>query len=152
MDIAPEIARSGLEGIRANVARSDVFDSVEEAYARARADNPVPPEQTHYARVRNSLMVTEDGQWTYRYDRALRDSSVNRIRMSPEEGWLSAARINVPTLLIRGENSNILDRAVAERFQQIVPECVLTEVAGSGHSVPLDKPEEFASVTRRFLE
>lgn len=152
VDIAPDIARSGLEGIRANVARSDLFDSVEEAYDRARLDNPVPPEKHHYDRVRNSLMRTKNGQWTYRYDRALRDPEVNRIRMSPEQGWQAAAKINVPTLLVRGENSNILDGDVAKRFEKTVPECSVVEVAGSGHSVPLDKPEEFALVASHFLE
>ena len=152
VDIAPDIARSGLEGIRANVARSDLFDSVEEAYDRARLDNPVPPEKHHYDRVRNSLMRTKNGQWTYRYDRALRDPEVNRIRMSPEQGWQAAAKINVPTLLVRGENSNILDGDVAKRFEKTVPECNVVEVAGSGHSVPLDKPEEFALVASHFLE
>ena len=152
VDIAPEIAKSGLRGIRSNVARSDLFDSVEEAYDRARLDNPIPPENHHYDRVRHSLMRTQSGQWTYRYDRALRDPEVNRIRMSPEQGWQAAAKINVPTLLIRGENSNILDGDVAKRFEKTVPECGVVEIAGSGHSVPLDKPEEFAVVASQFLE
>lgn len=151
VDIAPEIETQGLRTIQANVARSDLFDSPEEAFARARADNPVPPEDHHRARVYQSLMRTADGRWTYRYDRALRDPGVSREGIPAEHGWQLVAGIEVPTLLIRGENSDILSRPVAERFAREVRECRLVEVAGSGHPVPLDKPDAFLEAVLEFL-
>ena len=151
VDIAPEIATGGLRNILDKVARSDVFESVEEAFARARADNPVPPEAHHLHRVRNSLMRNEDGNWTYRYDRALRDRTNQRPRPSAEEGWRSVANINVPTLLVRGENSNLLDRGIAERMVSDIAEARLVEVQGAGHPVPLDKPDGFLDAVRTFL-
>lgn len=151
VDIAPEIDARGLETILSNVARSDVFESREAAFERAREDNPVPPEAHHRDRVYHSLMRTDDGRWTYRYDRALRDPGNRREGIAPEEGWRLVRSINVPTLLIRGEHSDILARGVAERFIREVPESRLEEVAGSGHPVPLDKPEDFLAVVRDFL-
>ena len=151
VDIAPEIATEGMRNIGQSVARSDVFDSVEEAFARAREDNPIPPEAHHFHRVRNSLMRTADGRWTYRYDRALRDPDNARPRPSVEEGWRSVAAIDVPTLLIRGEDSNILDREVADRMVRDIPDCRFVEVPGSGHSVPLDKPDAFLAAVRTLL-
>lgn len=151
VDIAPEIAAEGMRNIGESVARSDVFESVDAAFARAREDNPVPPEAHHLHRVRHSLMRTEDGRWTYRYDRALRDPSIVRPRPSVEDGWRSVAAIDVPTLLIRGEDSNILDRSVADRMVRDIPDCRFVEVAGSGHSVPLDKPDRFLDAARTFL-
>jgi pimeloyl-ACP methyl ester carboxylesterase len=151
VDIAPEVDISGLKTIQNNVSRSDVFGSREEAFVRARADNPVPPEAHHRYRVDHSLMRTADGRWTYRYDRALRDPSNRREGITPEEGWRLVANIGVPTLLIRGENSDILSRGVAERFVREVADCRLVEVEGSGHPVPLDKPEAFLEVVRDFL-
>ena len=64
VDIAPEIAKQGLKKIAANVARSDVFASREEAFARAREDNPIPPEEHHRHRVYNSscATMTADGR------------------------------------------------------------------------------------------
>lgn len=151
VDIAPEIGAQGLKNIQSNVSRSDVFTSREEAFARARADNPIPPEAHHRHRVDNSLMRTDDGRWTYRYDRALRDPTNRREAIPAEEGWRLAARINVPTLLIRGELSDILSAEVAQRFVDTAPDCRMIEVAGSGHPVPLDKPDEFLAAVQTFL-
>lgn len=151
VDIAPEIGAQGLKNIQSNVSRSDIFASRDEAFARARADNPVPPEAHHRYRVDNSLMRTDDGRWTYRYDRALRDPTNRREAIPPDEGWRLAANIAVPTLLIRGELSDILSAEVADRFVGAVPDCRLVEVEGSGHPVPLDKPDEFLDAVRTFL-
>ncbi len=151
VDIAPEIAKVGLERIYDNVQRSDRFASVEDAVARAREDNEIAPDDMLRDRVVNSMMRTEDGAWTYRYDRALRDPKVPRERLEPDEGWSRVANIAVPTLLVRGELSDILDQEIAERFCAAPPNCELVEVPGAGHSVPLDKPDEFLAAARAFL-
>jgi pimeloyl-ACP methyl ester carboxylesterase len=151
VDIAPEIDTRGLRTIQSNVARSDEFATREEAFARARTDNPVPPEDHHRSRVYQSLMRIEGGGWTYRYDRALRDPENPREGIAADQGWQLVTNIGVPTLLIRGEFSDILSRPVAERFASEVADCRLEEIAGSGHPVPLDKPDEFLQAVRTFL-
>ena len=151
VDIAPEIAAEGIQNIQQSVARSDVFDTVEDAFRRARADNPVPPEGHHYDRVRASLMRTDEGKWTYRYDRALRGPGSQRLRLTVDEGWGAVASFNVPTLLIRGEHSPLLSRDVADKFVSIAKNSQLVEVPGSGHPVPLDKPEGFLDAVQTFL-
>lgn len=152
VDIAPRIDRTGVSNIREGVARSDVFSSVEEAFARARADNPVPPVAHQFHRVRHSLMRTEDGNWTFRYDRALRNPNQSGLRTHTEEdGWSALKKVTVPTLLVRGENSALLSRATAEEFVHTVKDGTLIEIPGSGHSVPLDKPNEFLQAVETFL-
>ncbi len=151
VDIAPEIAPAGLANIQAGVARSAVFDSREAAFERARLDNPVPPPEHHRHRVDYSLMRTADGRWTFRYDPALRDPGVPRERLPVDEGWRRVAAIKVPTLLIRGENSNLLDRDIAQRMVDTLPDGRLVEVAGAGHPVPLDQPDGFLQAVRTFL-
>jgi pimeloyl-ACP methyl ester carboxylesterase len=151
VDIAPEIDVEGLQRIQAGVVRSDVFDSCEEAYARARADNPIPPDDQLRHRVEYSLMRRDDGRFTYRYDRALRDPKNPRKGIPPETGWKLVSNINVPTLLVRGELSDILSRPVAQRMAKAIPSCRLIEVAGSGHPVPLDQPAAFLDAVATFL-
>jgi len=151
VDIAPEIAASGLQRIQQNVARSDVFDSREAAFERAHKDNPIPPQAHQRKRVYESLMRTDDGSWTYRYDPALRDTSNPRERTSAADGWKLVENINVPTLLLRGELSNILDRDVAEKMVDTLQDGKLGEIEGSGHSVPLDKPDEFLQAVDAWL-
>jgi pimeloyl-ACP methyl ester carboxylesterase len=151
VDIAPEIDVEGLKRIQAGVVRPDVFASREDAFARAREDNPIPPADHLRYRVDYSLMRRADGRYTFRYDRALRDPKNPRQGIPAEEGWRLVSKINVPTLLIRGERSDILSAAVAKRMAAAIADCRLVEVAGSGHPVPLDKPDEFLAAVRTFL-
>jgi pimeloyl-ACP methyl ester carboxylesterase len=151
VDIAPELDVEGLKRIQAGVVRSDVFASIDEAYARARADNPIPPDDQLRHRIEYSLMRREDGRFTYRYDRALRDPANPRKGIPAEEGWRLVANINVPTLLVRGELSDILSKPVAARMAKAIPNCRLVEVPGSGHPVPLDKPDAFLDAVATFL-
>jgi pimeloyl-ACP methyl ester carboxylesterase len=150
VDIGPEIIRSGVERIRTGVQASDVFDSREAAFTQARAANPRPPEAHHRQRVYAGLMRTEDGKWTWRYDRALRAPNVLRPR-DPDVAWTSCAMIEVPVQLIRGELSDILAPEVAQRMLQTIPDAKFSEVKDAGHSVPLDTPDEFLATAREFL-
>ena len=99
VDIGPEIDRSGSSRIQANVQAVDTFASREEAFALARADNSRPPEALHRQRSDASLMRTEDGRWTYRYDRALRSPGKLRLR-DPGTAWRSCANIEASTQIV----------------------------------------------------
>ena len=150
VDIGPEIIQSGASRIRDGVRAKDVFASREEAFAAARKTNPRPPEAHHRHRVDLSLMRMEDGNWTFRYDRALRSPSTLRPR-NPDAAWKSCANFAVPTQLIRGELSDILSPEVAERMMQTIPNARFDLVKNSGHSVPLDVPDAFLATARDFL-
>ena len=152
VDIAPEIGSVGARAIQERVRQSDEFDSVEQAFERARAANPIPPDDVYFHRVRHSLMRTENGKWTYRYDRAYRTpGDAPRRRPSAEEGWQAVARISVPTMLVRGKHSPLLTREIADKFVGVAEDCTFVEIPGSGHSVPLDKPKEFGDAVLSFL-
>ena len=84
-------------------------------------------------------MLQADGTWTFRYDKALR---TNRLpRPATSDGWAMLPKIKAPTLLIRGELSDVLDVSVAERMLKEIPNCKFALVPGSGHSIPLESPE-----------
>jgi pimeloyl-ACP methyl ester carboxylesterase len=147
---APEAAPSGARRIQASVQGRDVFQGRDEALAAARAADSTPPEAHHRHRVEHSLMLTEDGRWTYRYDRALRVPGAVRVR-DPDAGWRAVANIAVPTLLVRGEVSDLLSPEIAQRMLDANSNIRLTTVRGAGHSVPLDRPDGFLSACREFL-
>jgi pimeloyl-ACP methyl ester carboxylesterase len=151
VDIGPEIGATGSARIQAGVRQSDSFESVDEAIARARATNPNADEGEQRHRVTHSLMQRDDRTWTVRYDKALRDPDNPRPRLSNEESWALWEQITVPTLLIRGEISDVLPEEVAAKMVETVSGCQFVEVAGSGHSVPLDRPQGFLEAARTFL-
>jgi pimeloyl-ACP methyl ester carboxylesterase len=150
VDIGPELVTAGAERIRERQEEADVFESREAAFAAIRAVSPIPPEDHLRRRVYNNLMVTADGRFTWRYDRALRSIRELKVRTA-EDGWRSCAAIAVPTLVIRGELTDILAPEVAQRMIETIPDARLVEVEGSGHAVPLDKPDGFLEAARGFL-
>jgi pimeloyl-ACP methyl ester carboxylesterase len=150
VDIGPEIVASGSERIRTGVRQTDIFDSREAAFAQARAANPRPPIEHHRQRNDYALMRTEDGKWTWRYDRALRSPNTLRPR-DPDTAWTSCANIAVPTQIIRGELSDILSPETTKRMLETIKDSQLDIVKDSGHSVPLDAPDGFLAAARKFL-
>lgn len=150
VDIGPAIVAGGATRIQGGLRASDTFPSREAAFAAARQANRRPPEAHHRHRVDHSLMRTEDGHWTYRYDRALRNPDIVRPRATPEAGWQAVARIAMPTLIVRGADSDILAADTAERMQRDIADARLVTV-DSGHSVPLDNPDAFLAALRSFL-
>jgi len=150
VDIGPEIDRTGFARLSSNVTASDMFDSREAAFAAARADNSRPPEAMHRERTDAGLMRTDDGRWTHRYDRALRSPGVLR-RREPEIAWRSCEAIVAPTLIVRGEASDILSPAIAERMLNVIPDARLVTIPAASHAVPYDAPNEFEAAVRDFL-
>jgi pimeloyl-ACP methyl ester carboxylesterase len=59
--------------------------------------------------------------------------------------------MRTPTLLIVGEEDVITQPAMIEAFQQYIPHARLRRVAGSGHSVYFEKPDEFNRIVLEFL-
>lgn len=151
VDIGPDIIASGSQRIRSGVAAPDSFASTEEAIAAARKANARADEQELRDRVRQNLMLREDGHWTFRYDAALRNPETPLPRPTSEAGWASVANINVPTLIVRGALSDILSIETANRMAQVIPGARLVEVPEAGHSIPLDNPGGFIAAVRTFL-
>jgi len=64
--------------------------------------------------------------------------------------WGMYDAIACPTLLLRGADSDLLNRATAQAMTQRGPRTLLREFAGVGHAPMLTSPEQIAAV-REFL-
>ena len=63
----------------------------------------------------------------------------------------AASRLSIPTLLIRGELSDVVSAEGATDFLQTVPHARFVEVAGAGHMVAGDDNDLFVDAVKRFL-
>jgi pimeloyl-ACP methyl ester carboxylesterase len=151
VDIGPETMASGGTRIRQGAQANDVFETEEDAIQVARKNNLRAPEAELRHRFINGLMLRDDGQWTYRYDKALRDPNRPRPQPDPAAHWAMLAKITCPTLLVRGAESDVLGADVAERMTQVIPHCQLVTVPEAGHSIPLDNPNGFIAAVKPFL-
>lgn len=59
--------------------------------------------------------------------------------------------IYAPTLLAWGERDALYDLSAAERLRHAIPGARLVTLAGAGHLLPIERPEELAELMRRFL-
>lgn len=150
VDIGPELDPAGVARIYAGQGAPDTFASRDEAFAAVRAIETLAADADLRRRIDAGLMRTQDGRWTWRYDRVLRSPGGLGLR-DPDTGWKSCAEIAVPTGLIRGDVTDILTADVAARMLEVIKGAQMATVARSGHNVPLDAPAGFLAAARRFL-
>jgi haloalkane dehalogenase len=70
-------------------------------------------------------------------------------KLKPYEGTL--AELNVPTLLLWGENDPFAPVAGAHRFKREIPQARLVVIEGAGHFVYADEPRRSATEVAEFL-
>ena len=151
VDMGPEIVMAGATRIRTMVSTRDVFDDPAEVFQAERAVSPYPTDELLWERIRNNLMQLPDGRWTWRYDKGLRDGTRPLLGFSAEQGWTMARAIRCPTLVLRGAESDILSREVAERMTREMVDCRLVEIPRAAHNIPLHNPTAFLAAVRDFL-
>ncbi|MFF1449755.1 alpha/beta fold hydrolase [Streptomyces sp. NPDC058274] len=132
--------------------RPDGFASLEEAATAVSTHLPHRPRPDGPEGIRNNLRRHGD-RWVWHWDPRMLDSFEGR--MDPPgmaERLLDAARhADVPILLVRGGNSDVVRDDIAEQFCDRVPHARRVEVAGAGHMVAGDRNEHFIDAIVPFL-
>ena len=62
-----------------------------------------------------------------------------------------AGRLKMPTLLVRGRESDILSDAGVREFLAHLPNAEYVDVGGAGHMIAGDRNDAFTDAVRRFL-
>jgi len=100
------------------------------------------------------LREAHDGQWERHYDLNLAQPfrAITPERAARDEAALWAAwdAIRCPTLLVRGEHSDLLSRDTAQKMTQRGPHPHLVEVPGVGHAPTFVHADQIA-IAREFL-
>ena len=63
----------------------------------------------------------------------------------------AAKRIKVPTLLVRGASSELVQEEHAKDFLKLIPHATYVDVSGARHMVAGDKNDQFADAIKGFL-
>lgn len=67
-----------------------------------------------------------------------------------EDLWRAVSALEMPTLLVRGATSPVVDDEDEAEFLRRQPDGWVTSVADAGHSVQGDRPRELASLLTTF--
>jgi pimeloyl-ACP methyl ester carboxylesterase len=151
VDIGPDIHGPGLQRVAALMAHSpETLESEEWAVRYLRIGNPLHDEAELRHRVKHGIRRLPDGTLAWKYARGLR-TAIREGRRETVDLWGPLRRIPCPTLLVRGSESDILTAEQAERVVAALRSGLLVEIAGAGHTVPGDRPAEFARAVGAFL-
>jgi len=151
VDIGPDINLAGLQRVRDMMANApERIESEEWAVEYIRRANPLQDVDMLRERVRHGLRRAPDGELTWKYAKGLRDM-MREGRRDAVDLWEPLPRIPCPTLIVRGAESDILSAEVAKQMAERLPDGRVVEIAGAGHTVPADRPEEFVRQIRAFL-
>jgi len=91
----------------------------------------------------HSVEQLRDGRFGYKFD--------SRWFGLPPSERPDARRVACPTLVVRGEESEILSQEGARDLCAELPNGRLAVVAGAGHHVQIDRPEDVIALLRQFL-
>ncbi len=147
VDIGPEVSKRATEA-SAGPPEPDVWDSIEQAAQHLYRGNPRPG--IHYYRwvVSHSLRQRPDGALVWAWH-----PSVKERRSQPDIDWWAVLRaIAPPTLVLRGAESHVLDRDVAERMAKELPRGRFVEIPRAVHTLHEDNPEGVLAALKDFLE
>lgn len=151
VDIGPDINPPGLQRVVALMAHSpETLESEEWAVRYLRIGNPLHDEAELRHRVKHGIRRLPDGTLAWKYSKGLR-VMMREGRREAMDLWAPLRRVACPTLLVRGSESDILTAEQAVRVIEALPGSRLEEISGAGHTVPGDRPADFARAVRSFL-
>ncbi len=146
VDIGPEIStRAALPS--AGPAEPDTWESIEQAAQHLHRANPYPG--IHYYRwvVSSSLRQRADGALVWAWHPSIKE----RRSQADVDWWAILRAITAPTLVLRGAESHVLDRDVAERMAKELPRGTFIEIPRAVHTLHEDNPEAVLAALKDFL-
>lgn len=153
VDIVIRPAASGVQNIRHFMAgNADGFASIDEAADAVAAYNPQRPRPHDTSGLMKNLRRRSNGKLHWHWDpRMLEVDTIPEIPTWTDELVAVSDRVRVPTLLIRGEQSDIVDDAGVAELRARVPQTEVFTVPDAGHMVAGDKNDMFNSGVISFL-
>ena len=150
-DIGPKLGESAVQRIRSYAGNPPQFERVSELeqYFRTvyKPYGWLSDEQWRRL-AESSARRTADGRVTPHYDPKM----VLQFECHPNDydQWEAYDTIDVPTLCLRGETSDLLLADTAEEMRKRGPRAVVVTIPGCGHAPALNVPEQLGLV-ERFL-
>ncbi len=155
-DIGPTLDVDGLARIGAYVGQELRFDRYEQAvdYVRAVSAGFGPHDDAGWDALTRHVFIERDGQWVKHYDLRLAQPFALQTTAAAAAAeallWQAWDHLPMPSLILRGAQSDILTRETAQRMLERNPRARLVEFDGVGHAPTLRSDEQIAAV-RGFL-
>jgi pimeloyl-ACP methyl ester carboxylesterase len=151
VDVGPEINSAGTQRIR-EFSSTPELESLEAFLERAVKFNPIRDPRVLRRSLFYNLRQLPTGKWSLKHDQRRASDDSWRIAAEQRERILrDVAKINCPTLIVRGGKSDVLTDEAAERFAHMLPHARWVRVENAGHNVQGDNPRGLLDAMNPFL-
>ena len=149
-DVGPELPLAAMQRIAGYIGLQFDFASLEELEAHLRQAHapfgPLSDAQWHHLAV-NSYRQRGDGRYVLGYDPDIAEPFRRaNLQAEPVDLWPLWDAIDRPTLLLRGETSDVLLAETAAQMTQRGPRAELITLPGIGHAPALMAEEQIAAI------
>jgi pimeloyl-ACP methyl ester carboxylesterase len=153
VDVGPEISDKGRKAISAFVRANEEFDDLEHFARNVRKYDPHRSREHIERTVKYNMLERADGKYISKCDSTPRRVGIENHDAQRDNITLDdAGKFDLPVLLLRGEESNILTPDAAVRFRDALPNGTLVTVAKCGHNVHSQNTLGFLEALDPFLE
>ena len=163
VDAAPELDARGTTRISQDVEqhRDPSFETVQQYESYLSTSYPAATPESIRRMARYGLKQRDDGRYVLKMDISFRGRAagqLDREEMAKYEEattkalWDALAKIECPTLVVRGAASDIMSADVADRMvDDVLKNAALAIVPQAGHSVMTDNPDGFRDCVCQFM-
>ena len=152
VDVGPESdPRGGARIAREIINVPEEFDSFEAVVEYMGKQNRFASDPVMRRRLTYATKELPNGKIGWRYDLAIREARRQGITTPQEDLWPALSKITCPALIVRGTETDLLTREVAQRMVDTFPNAQLVEIPRAGHMVFEDNPEDFIEAVKSFL-
>ena len=156
VDIVPRLEKAGVDRISSFMrAAPDGFASLEEVAEAVHAYNPRRKRPATIEGLKKNVRQHENGRWYWHWDpgfmRPVEEMDEPNRALGYDRMMSAARRIDVPTLLIRGRQSDIVSMAGVEELLAAVPSARFVDITGAGHMVAGDDNDVFGAAVVDFI-
>jgi pimeloyl-ACP methyl ester carboxylesterase len=156
-DIGPVLNKEAMQRIGDYIGQDLRFPSFEAgaAFVREVSASFGPHSDAEWHKLAQDVLRQDAaGHWVRHYDLGLalsfRAMTAERAEADEEQLWAAYDAIRCPTLLVRGEHSDLLSRETAAQMAVRGPKPKLVEIAGVGHAPTFIHDDQIA-IAREFL-
>ena len=152
VDITPRIEPEGVQRIHDFMtANLDGFETLEQVADAIAIYNPNRPRPKNLGGLMKNLRERE-GRFFWHWDPAM----LIQPDIDKPGHWdrldQATASIAVPTMLVKGSESDIVSDETVEHMRGLMPDADYVDITGAGHMVAGDRNDAFNSAIFAFLE
>jgi pimeloyl-ACP methyl ester carboxylesterase len=152
VDIVPRVGAEGAAKIGAFMhSRPEGFATLDEAADAVSAYNPNRPRPRDVSGLMKNLRLRSDGRLHWHWDPQFLKQDRSEPAVFARQLLDAAGKIAIPTLLVRGMQSDVVTDEGIEELRQKLPALEVYDVSGAGHMVAGDRNDAFDQGVISFL-